>query len=142
MSPSTFSYIDCGSGVAGDMLLGGLIGLGLSPAELQATLTRVIPVKGWSLRVKQVERRMWPAWSVRVRRDRPFTSPQRMLAAVRRAPLPRPVRESALEILEALKHAESDAHGHDPAGFDPKGLGRLDTLVDVVGCSWGFWKLG
>jgi uncharacterized protein (DUF111 family) len=142
MTSPSFAYIDCGSGVAGDMLLGALIGLGLSPKELQATLKRVIPVNGWSLSVKPVERQMWPAWSVRVKRDRPFTSPQRMLAAVRRAPLPRPVRVKALEILDALEHAERDAHGHGHARFDPRGLGRVDTLVDVIGCAWGFWKLG
>ncbi len=139
---TTQTYIDCGSGVAGDMLLGALIGLGLSPKELEATLRRVIPVKGWSLQVKAVERRMWPAWSLRVKRDRPFTSPERMLAAVRRSPLPNLVRHKALDILLALQSAEREAHGHDHGRFDPKGLGRIDTLVDVIGCSWGFWRLG
>jgi pyridinium-3,5-bisthiocarboxylic acid mononucleotide nickel chelatase len=136
------TYIDGGSGVAGDMLLGALLGLGLAPKELEATLKRAIPVKGWSLAVQRIERRMWPAWSVKVVRDRPVTSTERMLAAIRRAPLPVPVRHKALEILLALKAAEEEAHGHDHGHFDPKGLGRIDTLVDVVGCSWGFWKLG
>jgi uncharacterized protein (DUF111 family) len=140
--PSTIYYIDCGSGVAGDMILGALIGLGLDPWELQSTLQRVIPVKGWSLRVKAVERRMWPAWSLKVHRDRPFTNPKKMLAAVRHAPLPDPVRKKALLILSALQEAERQAHGHDHGHFDPKGLGRIDTLVDVVGSCWGFWKLG
>jgi len=136
------TYIDCGAGVAGDMLLGALIGLGLSPVELETTLKSAIPIKGWNLSVKGVERRMWPAWSVRVLRDKPFTSPERMLAAVRQAPLPPAVRHMSLEILQALQNAERGAHGHDHNRFDPRGLGRLDTLVDVIGCSWGFWKLG
>jgi pyridinium-3,5-bisthiocarboxylic acid mononucleotide nickel chelatase len=136
------TYIDCGSGVAGDMLLGALIGLGLSPRELESTLKRVIPLNGWSLHIKSVERRMWPAWSLKVLRDRPFTSPEKMLSAVRRAPLPEPVRKRALAILVSLQQAEREAHGHGHGQFDAKGLGRIDTLVDVVGCSWGFWKLG
>jgi uncharacterized protein (DUF111 family) len=136
------TYIDCGSGVAGDMLLGALIGLGLSPRELETTLQRVIPANGWSLDIQSVERRMWPAWSLKVRRDRPFTSPKKMLAAVRRGPLPEPVRKRAIAILSSLQQAEREAHGHDHGHFDPKGLGRIDTLVDVIGCSWGFWRLG
>jgi uncharacterized protein (DUF111 family) len=140
------TYIDCGSGVAGDMLLGALIGLGLSPRELQSVLARAIPIKGWSLRIRSVERKMWPAWSLKVLRDRPFTSSEKMLEAVRRGPLPDPVRKRALDILSSLQRAEHEAHGQDhghPHGhFDPKGLGRIDTLVDVIGFSWGFWKLG
>jgi uncharacterized protein (DUF111 family) len=136
------TYIDCGSGVAGDMLLGALIGLGLSPRELESTLKRVIPANGWSLDIQSVERRMWPAWSLKVRRDRPFTSPKKMLEAVRRGPLPDPVRKRAIAILSSLQQAEREAHGHDHGHFDPKGLGCIDTLVDVIGCSWGFWKLG
>jgi len=135
-------YIDCGSGVAGDMLLGALIGLGLSPRELEKMLHAVIPAKGWSLRVKAIERRMWPAWSLKVRRDRPFTSTTRMLAVLEQAPLPEPVRKRSLAILSDLLWAERQAHGHDHGKFDPRGLGRLDTLVDVIGSSWGFWKLG
>src|SRR5258706_14917961 len=118
--PGTIYYIDCGSGVAGDMLLGALIGLGLSPKELEATLRRVIPVKGWSLQVKAVERRMWPAWSLNVRRDRPFTSTKRMLELIRRSQLPEPVRKRALGVLGDIRWAERMAHGHDHGKFDPK----------------------
>ncbi len=136
------SYIDCGSGVAGDMLLGALIGLGLSPKELEKVLQAVIPVRGCSLKAKAVERRMWPAWTVKVVGDRPFTSSERMLDAVRRAALPDAVRRNAHAILLSLQSAERKAHGHTHGTFDPKGLGRIDTLVDVVGCAWGFWRLG
>src|SRR5437762_13550961 len=97
-----YTYIDCGSGVAGDMLLGALIGLGLSPKELEAILLRVIPAKGWSLRVRSVERHMWPAWSLKVHRDRPFTSTRRMLELIRQAPLPEPVRKRAFTILSDI----------------------------------------
>ena len=136
------TYIDCGSGVAGDMLLGALIGLGLSPRELEATLKTVVPLRGWRLEVKRVERRMWPAWSLRVVGDRPFESPDKMLESVKRAKLPEAVRKKSLEILMALKRAETEAHGHDHGRFDARGLGRIDTLVDVVGSAWGFWRLG
>lgn len=136
------AYIDCGSGVAGDMILGALIGLGLPPAELEQTLRQAIPLQGWSLAVRPVERSMWPAWSVRVRKDRPFCSPDHMMKVVSSAKLPGAVRLRSLSIIRALIQAEAAAHGHSHREFDPNGLGRLDTLVDVIGCSWGIWRLG
>src|SRR5262249_41028815 len=116
------TYIDCGAGVAGDMLLGALIGLGLSPKELETVLKRAISLKGWTLQVKSVERRMWPAWSLKVVRDRAFTSSERMIDLVARAPLPPPVRRDASAILFNLQRAEREAHGHHHGHFDPKGL--------------------
>lgn len=135
------TYIDCGSGIAGDMLLGALIGLGLSPRELERTLQSVLKEKGWSLRVTQTERQQWPAWSVKVHGDRPYGSLEKMQATVRRAALPAWVKSSTLQIFDRLEFAERQAHGHSKGGFDPEELGLLDTLVDVVGNSWGFWKL-
>ena len=58
------TYIDCGSGIAGDMLLGSLIGLGLPPRELERTLQAALKEKGWSLKIAQTERQHWPAWSL------------------------------------------------------------------------------
>lgn len=135
-------YIDCGSGVAGDMLLGALIGLGLSPRELEQTLQKTINEKGWKLVIAPTERQGWPAWSLKVQGDRPYGSVGKMKALARRSALPTPVKEPALAIFNALEQAEKDAHGHDHAHFDPAGLGLLDTVVDVLGCAWGFWKLG
>ncbi len=136
------TYIDCGAGVAGDMLLGALVGLGLKVKELQDLLSSTIPLKGWSVRVKSVEKRMWPAWSLKVHRDRPFTSPLAMAQIISGSRLPLVVKASAQAILTGLRMAEAKAHGHDHQRFDPKGLGRIDTLVDVIGNAWGFWRLG
>jgi uncharacterized protein (DUF111 family) len=136
------TYIDCGSGVAGDMLLGALIGLGLSPKELERTLKRVIPVKGWRLAVRPVERKMWPAWTLRVEGDRPFGPVEKMMGLLKKSTLPAPVKGRSLRIFQTLRWAEAKAHGKKGSDFDPKGLGRIDTLVDVIGSAWGFWKLG
>lgn len=135
------TYIDCGSGVAGDMLLGALVGLGLPPRELERALRAALREKGWSLKIAQTERRHWPAWALRVRGDRPYGSIDKMRACVRRADLPAVVKRNALDIFDRLDAAERQAHGRSKGEFDPNGLGLLDTLVDVVGTSWGFWKL-
>lgn len=136
------TYIDCGAGVAGDMLLGALAGIGLPMREFEKVLRGTLPGEGWSLRFKKVERAGWPAWSFTLEGDRPIKSAAQMINIIRNSRLPRIVRERALSTFEALRWAEAQAHERAQGEFDPQGLGRLDTLVDVVGCSWGFWRLG
>ena len=136
------AYIDCGSGVAGDMLLGALLGLGLPVAECQRVLFRAIGEKGWNLQVEKVHRQGWPALAVQVKGDRPFGSPAKMQQRVRASRLAGPIKRNADAILKRLQTAEQRVHGGKSGSFDSDGLGLLDTLVDVVGCCWGFWKLG
>jgi uncharacterized protein (TIGR00299 family) protein len=136
------TYLDGGSGIAGDMLLGALIGIGLSPRELERILTQALGERGWGLRIRRTERQKWPAWSVTVRGDRPYGSLQKMRSRVRRAALAPHPKKHALSILDRLEDAERQAHGKKQADFDPNGLGLLDTLIDVVGNSWALWKLG
>src|SRR5258708_4404334 len=104
------TYIDCGSGVAGDMLLGALVELGLSVDELNATLHRAIPLDHWRIVVRRTERQGWPARSVIVKGDRHFGSSQRMKSVIYSSKLPQPVRSHALQILSRMIDAEKLAH--------------------------------
>lgn len=124
------------------MLLAALIGLGLPQHELQTTLREALPLKRWRLQVKPTERNMWPAWMLRVIGDRPIPSFAALLTHLQHSRLPAPVRRNAIVILEKIRRAEAKAHGHSHGRFDPRGLGRLDTLVDILGNAWGFWRMG
>lgn len=125
------------------MVLGALIGLGLSVRALEQTLRQVVLRRGWFLRAKRVERWNWPAWKVDVVGDQPFGTPAQMAAAVRRGRLPSPVRRKALAALETLFRAEASAHGVSTQKLTLKGkIGHLDTLIDIVGSLWGFHQLG
>ena len=134
-------FMDCGSGVAGDMLLGAFVGLGLPIRPLQEALRDVSRRSDWRLRFRSVERAHWPAFALKVEGDRPFGSPAQMIRAIRRSHLPSAVKKTAETIIFRLQWAEAQAHGHADAGFDPNGLGLLDTVVDVVGNAWALWRL-
>ncbi len=136
------TYIECASGVAGDMLLGALVGLGLPAKELERTLLNTIKEANWHLKFSETERQSWPAWSLQVVGDRTFGSLDKMKACVRRSALPPEVKQNAQEIFNRLEKAEAAAHRSSQPHLDPHGLGLLDTMVDVVGNCWGFWKMG
>src|SRR5262249_36586793 len=130
------------SGVAGDMLLGALIDLGLPLDELSSVIRRAARLKDFSLVSRRTERALWPARDFVVKGDRPFGDFRKMSALLERAALPKPVRDRALQVLARLDHAESKVHRARHSHWDPKGIGLFDTFVDVLGTSWGFWKLG
>src|SRR5688572_19711642 len=98
-------YIDCGSGVAGDMLLGALIDLGLPLKDLERAVQSAARLTRWSLSSEGVERQGWPARSLIVQGDRYFGTPTQMVAAVRRSPLPAAVKSNAIGIFEDLAWA-------------------------------------
>src|SRR5262249_24187601 len=93
-------YIDCGSGVAVDMLLGALVDRGLSVPELNKVLHQAIPLKNWKVIVNRVERQGWPARSFLVEGDRYFGSGQKMKRTIRFSRLPDPVKRTAIEVFD------------------------------------------
>ena len=44
------AYLDCFSGISGDMFLGALVDAGVSPKLLEDTVARSISVRGWRFR--------------------------------------------------------------------------------------------
>ena len=61
---------------------------------------------------------------------------------VRSARLPSAVKKRARSILRLLQEAEDHSRKKSHAHFRDRGLALLDTLVDVLGSSWGFWRMG
>src|SRR4051812_23542859 len=96
------TFVDCGAGVAGDMLMGALIELGLSVDELNSTLHRAIPLNRWKIVATRTERQMWPAHAVIVEGDRRFGSAAKMKKVIQTSQLPAAVKANALEIFNRL----------------------------------------
>src|SRR5262252_7995288 len=101
-------YLDGFSGLSGDMMLGALVDLGVEAAHLRRTLRR-LPVKGWDLRARRVERAHLTAVKVDVAvRGR---QPERRLSDIRkvveRARFSDEVTSKAIRAFERLVRAEA-----------------------------------
>ena len=136
----TVGWLDCSSGVSGDMLLGALSDLGaLDVASLPTTL-------GIAGRVgaERTTRAALAATAVIVQSDdaQPHRTLSDVLAVIDAAPLPAAVADRARAVFRRLAAAEARVHGTDPDDIEFPEVGALDAIVDVVGACLGLHSLG
>ncbi len=128
-------YLDCFSGISGDMLLGSLIDVGVPVREIEAAL-RALPLPFRGIRAGKVARQGIAAMKVDFEFESTPQEPRdyrKMRGMIEQSGLPPAVREGALKVLEALAQAESTIHGVDPQAVHFHEVGGLDTISDVVG---------
>ena len=138
------AYLDCFSGISGDMLLGALIDAGLDAAALSAELGK-LDVPGWSLRAERVSRAGIAAMLAHVdlaEAPQPHRRLPDVLAIIQRSSLPAEDRERAAAIFRRLAEAEARVHGVPPEQIDFHEVGALDAIVDVCGAVAGLRMLG
>jgi len=137
------AYLDCVGGLAGDMLLAGLLDAGAPEDELLAVPVR-LGLHGVEISVSRVERHAIGALHVDViaARDshdahdgheahgRTWTTIREQIETADLDPL---VRDRSLAVFRRLIEAESTIHGVGPEDVHLHELGSVDTLVDVCG---------
>ncbi|GAB6058213.1 nickel pincer cofactor biosynthesis protein LarC [Desulfonatronum parangueonense] len=136
-------YLDCTSGISGDMFLGALIDLGLD-AELLAgifqqsgmdvTLSAIDDVR-CGLAGKRLE--IAPASAT----PPPLRHLKDIVSILERLPLSLDVLEQSRLAFHRLAFIEAKVHGVDPATIHFHEVGAVDTIVDVVGVFWGLEQL-
>lgn len=139
---TTVAYLDCFSGIAGDMTLGALIDAGVAAEDIETPLRAVLPTL--TLEVEQVRKAGLRAMSVHVKAER--TTLLRTAPNIRRlleqAPVSDRAHALALAIFDRLIEAEARVHGTEPAHLVLHELGEPDTIADVLGAAIGFDILG
>ena len=130
------AYLDCVSGIAGDMLLGALLDAG-APATVLLEVPERLGLPGVEIDVLPVERQGVAALHVTVATtDR---APARNWSTVRRtieaADLSAGVRERSLEIFAALAEAEAAVHRVPVEDVHFHEVGAVDAMIDVCGAA-------
>ncbi|MGE4271726.1 MAG: nickel pincer cofactor biosynthesis protein LarC [Desulfitobacterium sp.] len=137
------AYLDCFSGISGDMLLGALVDAGLDFQLLQRDLAglgldeyeiyeqKVIKqgISGTKVQVLSLEGHV----------HRHLTDIQDIII---RSSLSNPVKEKSLAIFTHLGEAEAKIHGTTVDQIHFHEVGAVDAIVDIVGAVIGFWRLG
>lgn len=136
-------YLDCFSGISGDMFLGLLLDLGLGRDQLEAGLAQ-LPSQDFQLRVAPEQRKGLTGCRVEVicqdqPQHRSWSSIDRMLAD---SSLPAPVSDLARRFFRRLGNAEAKVHGIPLDQVHFHEVGALDAIVDLTGAAIGLQMLG
>ena len=138
------AYLDCFSGISGDMFLGALLDAGLSFAELKAAL-QSLPLEGYELQSVSEERNYiyGTRFSVQVdqtvQKARGLTEISELIQAGNFSPW---VKETSIHIFEALAKVEAQIHGCPIEKIHFHEIGAVDSIIDIVGTVYGVESLG
>ncbi|MDW7771587.1 MAG: nickel pincer cofactor biosynthesis protein LarC [Desulfobulbaceae bacterium] len=137
------AYLDCFSGISGDMLLGAFIDAGAPEKNIHAALDR-LDLSGFRLDVSRTNESGLQAARVQVRlqhqeQHRHFPDLEKMILA---GSLPERVRNTSINIFRRLAEAEAAVHGCKVEEVHFHEVGAVDAVVDIVGSVSCFYELG
>jgi uncharacterized protein (TIGR00299 family) protein len=137
-------YLDCFSGICGNMVLGALIDVGLPKSVLREGVVN-LGVEPFDIEVRRDERMRIYGTHVKVK-ARGGEGPQRSYQEIKRmieeSSLDPSVRERSLDIFHRLAVAEARIHDERIDDVHFHEIGALDSIVDVVGAAVGMNHLG
>ena len=137
------AILDPFSGIAGDMTLGALLGLGLDPEWLKALPER-LGLENIGVRIEKVQRAGIACFKVDF--DIPPQPHGRHLSHIRKivqaANIPDEVKERCDRAFTAIATVEAEMHGVTIEKVHLHEVGAVDAILDVVGSIWGFAVLG
>ncbi len=137
------AILDPFSGIAGDMTLGALLGVGLDAGWLRALPTR-LGLADVHVDIREVLRGELVCWKVDFEippqpHGRHITEIRELVA---RSGAPDQVRARADAAFWAIASAEGEIHGMPPEKVHLHEVGAVDAILDVVGVIWGLAELG
>jgi pyridinium-3,5-bisthiocarboxylic acid mononucleotide nickel chelatase len=137
------AILDPTSGIAGDMLLGALVDVGLERSWLEA-LPAALGLADVKVRIADVERSH--VHCVKVDFDIPPQPHGRAVSEIHRmidaASVPRTVADRAHAAFDAIASVESAIHGVPADNLHLHEVGSVDAILDIVGSIWGLDLLG
>jgi uncharacterized protein (TIGR00299 family) protein len=137
-------YLDCFSGISGDMVLGALVDLGVEPAHLRSQLGK-LRVGGYALSTRAVRRAGLAGTKVDVdilAAHRPERRLKDISRIIEGSGLPPRVRRGAMDAFETLVTAEARVHRIPKERVHLHEVGAVDAIVDIVGTMIGLERLG
>src|SRR5436309_2127587 len=128
------AYLDCFSGVSGDMILGAIIDCGVPIEDLSGELAR-LALNGYTLSARKVTRAGLSATQAVVElagKPAPRTLGE-VLEIIEKSGLPQTDREKGARIFQRLAEAEAKVHGDTVETVHLHDVGAVDAVVDVMG---------
>ncbi len=137
-------FLDCYSGISGDMVLGALVDAGVPLAHLSAVLDGLSLAGYVRLESDQVQRGALRATRVQViaAPQQPHRTLRDLTALLAAAELDEVIRVRSLAVLRGIAAVEGRIHGQATDEVELHEVGAIDSVADVVGAVAGFAYLG
>ncbi len=138
------AYLDCHSGVSGDMFLGALLDAGLSFESLKEMLAQ-LPINDYQLALDPFSDKGIHGSRFDVilsEQEQPTRHLSDITALYHASALPQRIRETALAIFHCLAEAEATVHRSSIEEVHFHEVGAIDAIVDITGAAIGLEVLG
>lgn len=137
------AYIDCFSGIAGDMMLGALLDLGVEHSFLKKELKKLL-LTGYTIDIKPVECNHIAATDVNVivKEQSPHRNLSDIIDLIHQSKLESQVKKLSLQIFKNLATAEAHVHRIPLDEVHFHEVGAVDSIIDIVGSVIGITSLG
>ena len=128
------AYLDCASGVSGDMMLGALIDSGVDLAQVQAGIDS-LGLPSCRLAIEEVKKNGFRALQLTVEHEPEHAHRHlhHIVEMIDRSTLTPSQRELALRIFNRLAQAEAKVHGSTIEKVHFHEVGAVDSIADIVG---------
>lgn len=137
------AYLDCASGISGDMMLGALVDAGVELAALDDAIAS-LGLPGCKLVAEQVKKKGFRATQVRVeyQPEHVHRHLHHIVAMIDGSRLTDRQKDLARRIFSRLAEAEAKVHGTTIEKVHFHEVGAADSIADIVGSAVGWDLLG
>lgn len=137
------AYLDCGSGISGDMTLGALVDAGVDLAAMNAAIGS-LGLPGCRLVAQEVRKNGYRATQVTVEYEpeHKHRHLHHILAMIDAGRLSDRQKDLARRIFTRLAEAEAKVHGTSVEKVHFHEVGAADSIADIVGAAVGWDLLG
>ena len=143
MGPMKIAYLDCASGISGDMMLGALVDVGVSLERLNEAIES-LGLSGCRLKAETVKKNGFRATQVRVeyQPEQAHRHLHQILKMIEGSRLSPRQKELAAKIFRRLAEAEAKVHDTTIEKVHFHEVGAADSIADIVGTAVGWDLLG
>jgi len=136
-------YLDCFSGLSGDMILGALVDCGLPVDRLKREL-RKLNLKGYRIEAKSAKRGVITGTKVTivVSGRRTHRGLNDIINLIDKSDIAEKAKEHSIAVFKRLAEAEAKVHRVPVDKVKFHEVGAIDAIVDVVGVAIGLELLG
>ncbi|MGB9812024.1 MAG: nickel pincer cofactor biosynthesis protein LarC [Thermovenabulum sp.] len=126
-------YLDCFSGISGDMFLGALLDLGVDEDEFLKEIKK-IPLE-FEIEIKNSFKNRIKGKDVYIRthEHHPHRGLKEVVEIIEESAIKENVKEKAIKAFEKLAEVEASIHGVSKDEIHFHEVGAIDSIVDIVG---------